>query len=178
LIKQLCLWDPSRRPTAEKALQHPFFHVGLWVPRPLHDPLELKLNNMGAMPNLELNLWDFNTDHDDCFLGLTLAVKPSVSNLDMVHNNVSQRMREDIYFCSGFKNNPEQSVFWSLLTPDQNERRTPVESALSLSFSSIQHSSIGLLQSTTGFSYTSLQPNVLDRSLLAMSSPLQQGHCL
>lgn len=38
----------------------------------------------GAKPNLELKLYDFGPDPDDCFLGLTLAVKPSVSNLGIV----------------------------------------------------------------------------------------------
>uniref|UniRef100_A0A2N9HLH7 Protein kinase domain-containing protein n=1 Tax=Fagus sylvatica TaxID=28930 RepID=A0A2N9HLH7_FAGSY len=54
-----------------------------WVPYPLRDPLELKLSNIGAKPNLELNLWDFGPDPEDCFLGLTLAVKPSASNLGL-----------------------------------------------------------------------------------------------
>lgn len=35
-------------------------------------------------PNLELNLWDFGTSTDDCFLGLTLAVKPSAPNLGTI----------------------------------------------------------------------------------------------
>ncbi|KAF5726569.1 putative mak [Tripterygium wilfordii] len=83
LIKQLCSWDPLRRPTAEQTLQHPFFHVGTWIPYPLSDPLELKLSNIGTEPNLELNLWDFHAEPDDCFLGLTLAVKPSDSNMGM-----------------------------------------------------------------------------------------------
>ncbi|KAI5599839.1 hypothetical protein POPTR_002G247500v4 [Populus trichocarpa] len=47
LIMQLCSWDPLKRPTADQSLQHPFFHVGMWVPYPLRDPLELKLNNKG-----------------------------------------------------------------------------------------------------------------------------------
>ncbi|ESR56777.1 hypothetical protein CICLE_v10023852mg, partial [Citrus x clementina] len=131
LIWQLCSWDPLRRPTADQALQHPFFNVETWVPYPLHDPLELRLNNMGSKPNLELNLWDFGTEPDDCFLGLTLAVKPS--NLEMVHN-VPQGMQEDILFCSDLKDHSEQTVFWSLLSPDQNRMRAPVESSLSLSF--------------------------------------------
>ncbi|TXG54152.1 hypothetical protein EZV62_019408 [Acer yangbiense] len=204
LIRQLCSWDPLRRPTADQALQHPFFNVVTWVPYPLYDPLELRLNNPGAKPNLELNLWDFGTEPDDCFLGLTLAVKPSVSNLvlkfgrflyelltvsvvyglfsmfllflEMVRN-VSQGMREDILFCSGLNDHSEQSVLWSLLSPGQNGIQTPVESSLSLSFSSIQHPSIGVPQSA-GFTIASLQPNILDCPLLAVSSPLQQGHCL
>ncbi|KAK7271970.1 hypothetical protein RJT34_28281 [Clitoria ternatea] len=36
-----------------------------------------------AKPNLELKLQDFGPDPNDCFLGLTLAVKPSVSNLEL-----------------------------------------------------------------------------------------------
>lgn len=30
-----------------------------------------------AHPRLELNLWDFSTEPDDCFLDLTLSLKPS-----------------------------------------------------------------------------------------------------
>ncbi|WJX45765.1 cyclin-dependent kinase [Trifolium repens] len=81
LITQLLSWDPSRRPDADQSLQHPFFHVNTRVPRSLSDPFELKLSNKRAKPNLELKLHDFVPDPDDCFLGLTLAVKPSVSNL-------------------------------------------------------------------------------------------------
>ncbi|KDP45288.1 hypothetical protein JCGZ_15153 [Jatropha curcas] len=142
LIMQLCSWDPLKRPTADQSLQHPFFHVGMWIPYPIRDPLELKLNNIaGAKPNLELNLWDFGAESDDCFLGLTLAVKPSISNLEAVQT-VSESMEENILFCSDFKGHREQSVFWSLLSPDQNGIHPPVESSLSLSFSSIQHPSV------------------------------------
>lgn len=176
LIKQLCSWDPLRRPTADQSLQHPFFHVGTRIPRPIWDPLQLKLNSVGPTPNLELKLWDFGTQPDDCFLGLTLAVKPSVSNLDISHK-ISEGREEDILFCSGFRDHPRQSGFWSLLSPDHNGITPPVESPLSLSFSPIPHSSIGAPQST-GFTIASLQPNILDRPLLAMSSPFQQGHCL
>ncbi|KAJ6710976.1 CYCLIN-DEPENDENT KINASE F-4 [Salix koriyanagi] len=152
LIMQLCSWDPLKRPTADQSLQHPFFHVGMWVPYPLRDPLELKLNNKGPKPNLD------------------------VSNLDAVQN-VSQGMREDFVFCSDLKGRQEQSVFWSLLSPDQNGIHPPVESSLSLSFSSIQHPSAGVPQSS-GFTITSLQPNFLDCPLLAMPSPIQQSHYL
>ncbi|KAJ7008869.1 hypothetical protein NC653_007508 [Populus alba x Populus x berolinensis] len=91
--------------------------------------------------------------------------------------NVPQGVREDFVFCSDLKGRQEQSVFWSLLSPDQNGIHPPVESSLSLSFSSIQHPSVGVPQSS-GFTITSLQPNFLDCPLMAMPSPLQQSHYL
>lgn len=163
LIKQLCSWDPLRRPTADQCLLHPFFQVGMRIPRPVWDPLPLKLNSIGPTPNLELKLWDFGTQPDDCFLGLTLAVKPSVAKLD-ISNTVSKGAGEDIMFRSGFPDHPQQSVFWSLLSPDHNGIAPPVESSLSLSFSPLPHSSIGVPQSA-GFN-----------PFLAVSSPFQQGH--
>jgi hypothetical protein len=48
-----------------------------WVPRPVHDAPDTKTNESKAHPKLELNLWDFSTEPDDCFLDLTLSLKPS-----------------------------------------------------------------------------------------------------
>lgn len=49
---------------------------------------QIKTNNIcddctRSQPDLELNYWDFSrkSTTDDCFLGLTLAVNPSVSNI-------------------------------------------------------------------------------------------------
>ncbi|KAF7845600.1 serine/threonine-protein kinase MHK [Senna tora] len=176
LITQLLSWDPSRRPDADQALQHPFFHVSTWVPCPIRDPLELKLSSKRAKPNLELKLQDFGPDPDDCFLGLSLAVKPSVSNLDVTHN-VSQGRGEKVLFCSEFSDHSDQSVFWTLLSPDQNGVHSSAETSLSLSFGSIQHPPIGVPQSA-GFSFQPLQPNLLTQPFLALSSPFQRGHCL
>ncbi|XP_015892385.3 serine/threonine-protein kinase MHK [Ziziphus jujuba] len=175
LIMQLCSWDPSRRPAADESLQHPFFHVG-WIPRSLGDPLELKLSNMGAKPNLELKLSDFGAEPEDCFLGLTLAVKPSVPKLDAIHDG-SHSMNKSALFCSDLEDHTEQSVLWSLISPDRNGIHAPVESSFSVSFSTIQHPSIRVPQSA-GFSIPALQPNILDGPFLARSSPFSQGHCL
>lgn len=176
LIKQLCSWDPLRRPTAEQTLRHPFFHVNARIARPMGDPLQLKLNSMVPGPDLELKLWDFGNQPDDCFLGLTLAVKPSLPNLDISQKVSRSTAGEDILLCSGFRE-PQHSVFWSLVSPENHGAAPTVESSLSLSFSPIHHSSIGAPQSS-GFTFSPLQPNVLDRPLLATSSPFQQVHYL
>ncbi|CAH8363616.1 unnamed protein product [Eruca vesicaria subsp. sativa] len=61
LITRLFSRDPLKRPTADQALNDPFFNMATQASYPLHG-LELRLNTMAAeMPNLELNLWDFNT---------------------------------------------------------------------------------------------------------------------
>lgn len=179
LIKQLFSWDPAKRPTADQCLQHPFFHVGSWIPCPPPDPLQLTLSNFGSTPNLELNLWDFGSKRDDCFLGLSLALNPTTSNIEMVHKNQhkNQRKKEDMLFCSGFQDDSQQSVFWSLLPPDDHGISDPVESSLSLSFSTISSSPNGVPQSA-GFAIASLQSNILDHPLLALSSPFQHGRCL
>lgn len=166
LISQLCSWDPLRRPTAEQCLQHPFFYVSTWVPRSLGDPLQ---SNMGSQPNLELNLWDFSRKTDDCFLGLTLAVNPSVSNMEMVRK--TQSTKQDHLFSSDYEDESQHAVFWSLFPSDH----PPVESSLSLAFSGIPHSTMGLgVGESGGFRMASLQPN-----FLTMSSHFHhhQGHC-
>ncbi|KAK9726610.1 hypothetical protein RND81_05G226800 [Saponaria officinalis] len=156
LISRLCSWDPLKRPTAEQALQHPFFHVATRVARPIHEPFRNKQDNSKTKTNLELNLWDFDSKSDDCFLGLTLAVNPSVSNIDM-GRTVTGNAGQDIFLCSGFQSHPEQSVFWSLFSPSRNGMSPPVDPSLSLSFSPIGVPHSG------GFG-------------LAGSSPLWQSH--
>ncbi|KAK4742868.1 hypothetical protein SAY87_000869 [Trapa incisa] len=176
LIMQLCSWDPSKRPTADQALQHPFFHVSMSIPRLLHDSVEKKLEKTDSKPNLELNLWNFTAQPDDCFLGLTLALRPSDQNLRVGHN-APQSLGEEILFKPDYRERQENSVFWSMLSPEQSQVRGPVDSTLSLSFSSLEHPQVGVSQST-GVSVSSLQPNILDCPLLAMSSSFQQGHWL
>ncbi|XP_017190786.3 serine/threonine-protein kinase MHK-like isoform X2 [Malus sylvestris] len=160
LISQLCSWDPSRRPTADESLQHPFF----------------QLSNMGANPTLELKLSDFGAEPEDCFLGLTLAVKPSVPDFDVGHD-APHHMKEDALFCSGLEDCSGRSVFWSLMPPDQGGICAPVDPSFSLSFSSIQHPTVRVPQSA-GYSIPSLQPNILDGRFLTVSPPFPQSHCL
>ncbi|WOG95068.1 hypothetical protein DCAR_0314370 [Daucus carota subsp. sativus] len=160
LIKQLCSWNPQSRPTAEQCLQHPFFTVHMYIPRPFGDPLQLKLNNIDDKPNLELSLGGFGKKTEENFLGLTLGVNSSASDYELVQK--AQTSGEVFY--------------WSLLPDAPHRVSAPVES-LSLSFSTIPQSTIGVPPSA-GFSVAPLQPNILDHPFLAMSCPLQQGHCL
>lgn len=151
LITKLCSWDPLKRLTAEQALQHPFFHP----------------KNMGREPNLELNLWDFGNKPDDCFLGLTLAVKPSVTKLEMADKE-TQGTGEDMFFCSGVQHSKD-SVLWPLISYRENGIKTQVQTPLP-SFSSKPNHSIGALQ-LAGFTIGSLQPNMLDQPFLELSTP-------
>lgn len=167
LIKQLCSWDPLSRPTAEQCLKHPFFNVGSWIHRAPRDPLELKLGKSGSPPNLELNLWDFRTQTDDCFLGLTLAVNPSAPNMELIHKR--QAPQKDPIQCHDFPDLSDSPVLWTLFPSDHNGIAAPNESSLSLSFSNIHHPSVGAPQSA-GLGMASLQSNILDRPLLTMSS--------
>ncbi|GJW65565.1 serine/threonine-protein kinase MHK isoform X1 [Tanacetum coccineum] len=133
-----------------------------WIPRPLADPLQLKIDSMGSQPNLELNLWDFGGKKDDCFLGLTLAINPSGSNIDMVGKAGSRT--QDLLFCSDYEDEAQHSVFWSLFPSDPHGIQAPVESSLSLAFSNtMPHSTMGVPQST-GFRMPSLQTNFLTMS--------------
>ncbi|CAH9074548.1 unnamed protein product [Cuscuta europaea] len=142
LIQQLCSWDPLRRPTADQCLQHPFFHARIWIPRSLGGPVQMMSSNDGSEPNLELNLWDFGMERDDCFLGLTLAVNPTSSRKE--RETKDQAAVKDMLLCSGFQDCSQQSVVWSLLPSDQHGILAPMEPSLSLSFSSVQRGKIGV----------------------------------
>ncbi|KAL1565741.1 cyclin-dependent kinase [Salvia divinorum] len=169
LIKQLCSWDPLRRPTADQCLEHPFFHVSMRIPRAPVDALKLNLG--GPEPNLELNLWNFGAAADDCFLGLTLAVNPSAPNLGRVKK--SRDNEEDIMICSSFQDHSQsqQSVLWSLFPSDHSFISPSVPSSLSFS---VSHPSMGGSQSE-GFARKPFQANTLDRPLLATCSHFQRG---
>ncbi|XP_041996099.1 serine/threonine-protein kinase MHK-like isoform X1 [Salvia splendens] len=189
LIKQLCSWDPSKRPTADQCLEHPFFHVSELVPRLPGDALKLSLGPLGSEPNLELDLWTFGTSTDECFLGLSLAVKPSAPNLgislgcrtrllvtETVHTN--QGAKEDMMICPSFVEHSQQSVFWSLFPTNHHLITTSAaEPSLSLSFSPVSTPSIGVSQST-GCAMSPFQSSILDRPFLATSAGFQQGHYL
>ncbi|XP_078169727.1 cyclin-dependent kinase F-3-like isoform X2 [Carex rostrata] len=98
LIQQLCSWDPRRRPTAEQAMQHPFFYVQRWVPNPLEDCFIPSFSRHGQNVNLELSLWDDSTYIDESALELTLGL--SVSSIDVASNNrntyIPQHNKEDV----------------------------------------------------------------------------------
>lgn len=180
LILQLCSWDPQRRPTAEQSLQHPFFHVGTWVPCPLQDSSQLKKKQTGDKPKLELNLWDFGTESDDCFLGLTLAVKPSIPDRE-VGNHVLQQPSEDFLFYTRYQDHSSQSVFWPLLSSDHNINDVRNISSLPSPYMLSSQASlmtVGVPESSA-FAFPAVQPNLLDNSafgpMMSLSSPIQHG---
>ncbi|XP_042464496.1 cyclin-dependent kinase F-3-like isoform X4 [Zingiber officinale] len=178
LILQLCSWDPQRRPTAEQSLQHPFFHVGTWVPCPLQDPYQPKIKQVGQLPKLELKLWDFGTESDDCFLGLTLAVQPSIPERD-AGKHVIQQPREDFLFYNGCQDHSNRSLFWPLLSSDQNINDLTDISLLPSSYilsSQAPQSTTISVEESSGFTFPSVQPTLLDngafRPMMSFSAPI------
>ncbi|PUZ36094.1 hypothetical protein GQ55_9G011900 [Panicum hallii var. hallii] len=166
LIQRLCSWDPRRRPAAEQALQHPFFNVCNWVPRPVHDAPDTKINESKAHPKLELNLWDFSTEPDDCFLDLTLSLKPSFPGTDLA-NHVPQRTEEEILLYSGFENTP--AGFWPLVPSDRPIGDVPAMPSWQQAYMVDSQSSLpGFSGSPFGLS---LQPSLLENHSLA---PIRQ----
>ncbi|KAG6482920.1 hypothetical protein ZIOFF_059559 [Zingiber officinale] len=146
--------------------------VGTWVPCPLQDPFQPKIKQAGQMPKLELKLWDFNTESDDCFLGLTLAVQPSIPESDAGKHALLQP-REDFLFYKGFHDQSSQSVFWPLLSADRNINELTNISLLPSSYllsSQAPLSTIGVEQSP-GFTFPSMQPNLLDHGAFGPMMP-------
>lgn len=182
LILKLCSWDPLKRPTAEQALQHPFFHMGTWVPSSLQDHFASKKKQTNTKPKLELSLWDFGTESDDCFLGLTLAVKPSISGLDAA-NHVPHTTGEELLFCSGYQHHhSKQLAFWPLLPADHNRNDVSALPSLTSSYmmnNQASQSAVGIPE-TSAFSIPTLQPNLFHGRLfgqtITLSSPIQNGN--
>lgn len=175
LIQKLCSWNPLKRPTAEEALQHPFFNVLARVPSSTYE--HFPLNSRTAEPRLELNLWDFaNNESDDCFLGLTLAVKPSVSSLDTA-SHMPHTSGTEIMFCSGFQHQSRHPVFLPFVSTDLSISNTPKPS---LSFpysmnSQSSHQAVGDPEASA-FSNQNLVNGRLFGQFISLSSPIQQGN--
>ncbi|XP_074563573.1 cyclin-dependent kinase F-3-like isoform X2 [Curcuma longa] len=151
--------------------------VGTWVPCPLQDPCQPKIKQAGQLPKLELKLWDFGTESDDCFLGLTLAVQPSIPERDS-GKHVLQQPREDFLFYNGCQDHSNQSLFWPLLSTDQNLNDLTNTSLLPSSYilsSQAPRSTISFEESS-GFTFPSVQPNLLDNGafgpMMSLSTPI------
>ncbi|PKA47417.1 Cyclin-dependent kinase F-3 [Apostasia shenzhenica] len=125
-----------------------------WVPS-LRNSLPMESNQTGSNPKLELNLWDFGNESDDCFLGLTLAVKPSVSN----------------------------PVFWPLIPRDTDMNDVPVMTSLTSSSYMVNSQTSSVppvsISESSAFALSPLQPNLMDCHLfgpmMTLSSPIQQS---
>ncbi|XP_020599836.1 cyclin-dependent kinase F-3 isoform X2 [Phalaenopsis equestris] len=181
LIQKLCSWNPQNRLTAEQSLQHPFFHVGTWVPCPLQDLPPVNTNQTGSNPKLDLSLWDFdNESEEDCFLGLTLGVEPSITNLDAYRN--SQRSEEEILYCAGYEGHSGQLVFWPLIAPDNN-MMNDLPRMTSLASSCMANGQRSLppfsLPESSAFNIPPQQPNLMDCHLfeptMSLSSSFQHS---
>ncbi|KAG6529903.1 hypothetical protein ZIOFF_012120 [Zingiber officinale] len=136
---------------------------------------------VGQLPKLELKLWDFGTESDDCFLGLTLAVQPSIPERD-AGKHVIQQPREDFLFYNGCQDHSNRSLFWPLLSSDQNINDLTDISLLPSSYilsSQAPQSTISVGESS-GFTFPSVQPTLLDngafRPMMSLSAPIPNVH--
>jgi protein kinase len=171
LIQQLCSWDPRRRPTAEQSLQHPFFNVGNWVPRPLHAS-HTKTIETRPNPRLELNLWDFGTEPEDNYLDLTLSLKPSFPGTDF-SNNVPEHTKEEILLYPGFENPPVQSGFWPLVASDRPMGDVPAMSSWPQAYVVDGQATLPAVGfSGSPFGLSPLQPNLFENRSFA--TPIRQ----
>uniref|UniRef100_A0ACD6A7P1 Uncharacterized protein n=1 Tax=Avena sativa TaxID=4498 RepID=A0ACD6A7P1_AVESA len=174
LIKQLCSWDPQRRPTAEQALHHPFFNVGKWAPRSLHDISYSRTNESRASPRLELDLWGFGTESDG--LDLTLSLKPS--SVSGLNKHVPEHREEENLLYSGFANPPVQPGLWPLMS-SSHRPVGDVQAMPSWEQAYIADSQQAALPAGGGFSSGSpfglfpLQPNLMESRSLA-PAPIRQ----
>ncbi|KQK12145.1 cyclin-dependent kinase F-3 [Brachypodium distachyon] len=165
LIQQLCSWDPKRRPTAEQSLHHPFFNVGKWVPRPLHDASYPRTNESRASPRLELNLWGFGTEPDD--LDLTLSLKPS--SVTDLSKHAPKHTEEEILPHLGFENPPVQPGLWPLMSSSHRPMAMGDVPAMPSWQQAYMIDSQSTLPAVGGFSgspfgLSPLQPNLLERN--------------
>ncbi|KAG6417213.1 hypothetical protein SASPL_119366 [Salvia splendens] len=153
LIKQLCSWDPSKRPTADQCLEHPFFHVS--------ERIFYLLICVGSEPNLELdfapNLVLYNGKYDNMIASTLFLVETVHTNQGAKEVTFISFSAESVFLCISFLNTAEPS--------------------LSLSFSPVSTPSIGVSQST-GCAMSPFQSSILDRPFMATSAGFQQGHYL
>uniref|UniRef100_A0ACD5XB99 Uncharacterized protein n=1 Tax=Avena sativa TaxID=4498 RepID=A0ACD5XB99_AVESA len=173
LIKQLCSWDPQRRPNAEQALQHPFFNVGKWAPRSLHDNSFSRMNESRASPRLELDLWGFGSESDG--LDLTLSLKPS--SVSDPNKHVPERREEENLLYSGFGNPPVQPGLWPLMS-SSHRPIGDVQAMPSWHQTYMADSQSAALPAGGGFSGSPfglfpLQPNLMESRSLA-PAPIRQ----
>lgn len=171
LIKQLCSWDPQRRPTAEQALHHPFFNVGKWTPRAFHDDSYSRMDESRANPRLELGL-GLGTESDD--LDLTLSLKPS--SLKDLNKHVPEHREEENLLYPGFGNPPVQPGLWPLMSsshhPLGDVQAMPSWQQAYMADSQAALPAVGGF-SGSPFGLFPLQPNLMESRSLA-PAPIRQ----
>jgi serine/threonine protein kinase len=140
LIARLCSWDPQKRPTAEQALHHPFFLIGMSIPHSLGEHFQDNTCSADVDTNFhskkECKAWYGDKESGmECFLGLTLGIKPSLGHLSAMGSQGVGAVKQEV---GSSQSNPKQSLvqvlnsraILPLFSSSPNLNVVPVKSSL------------------------------------------------
>lgn len=143
LITRLCSWDPQKRPTAEQALHHPFFLIGMSIPLSLGGHFQDNTCAAEVAKNFHskkaCKAWNGEKESSlECFLGLSLGLKPSLGHLGAMGSQGVGAVKQEVGSSPGCQSNPKQSLFQvlnsrailPLFSSSPNLNVVPVKSSL------------------------------------------------
>ncbi|KAH9304399.1 hypothetical protein KI387_008803, partial [Taxus chinensis] len=162
LIMRLCSWDSRRRPTAEQALNHPFFHIGISIPLSLGELF--KANNYAAEADPEIHSkksqeaqYGEGESGVECFLGLTLGIKPSVGHFGGKGSQDSDAVKQEV------GSSTKCRAILPLFPTSPRSNAIPVKSSLPSAYtmnSQVVRPSIAA--PAAAITISTLQPSILD----------------
>lgn len=162
LISRLCSWDPQKRPTAEQTLNHPFFLIGISIPLSLGEPF--KGNNYAAEADSEIHskrprkAWYGEGDSGvECFLGLTLGIKPSVGHFGGKGSKYSDTIKQDVDSSS------KTRAILPLFPTSPSRTAVPVKSSLPSACTVNSHVARPTIAApSAAITISTLQPSILE----------------
>eukprot|EP00252_Welwitschia_mirabilis_P004420 TRINITY_DN14773_c0_g1_i3.p1 TRINITY_DN14773_c0_g1~~TRINITY_DN14773_c0_g1_i3.p1 ORF type:complete len:439 (+),score=76.46 TRINITY_DN14773_c0_g1_i3:68-1384(+) len=175
LITRLCSWDPYKRPTAEEALCHSFFFSSLSVPLSLGEIYNDKRYTKDGDSNIRLKKarkdWDGEKESNmDCYLGLSLGIRPSLTQVEGRRPQISAPMEQEPCSSSKIQNSVTQPlmhvlnsrVLLPLFPRSPCSNVVPVKTSFSSYSINSQVVQPPLAVPSAAFTISTLQPSILD----------------